>query len=174
MHSSLATSSAVRLMQSCCPFLGALLWVSHGIVTKHHVLACWFKGAAHLLSLTYPSGSFLTPWVLHHSSISTCAILCTACTWLRIALGVMMVVLTNSFSGMRVTASLSCSPLSTPGSHDSMSGAAWIFLGTCLKMRLKSCRSENHHATCRLTFLGDFQWSKLAWSVRIVTGSSIL
>ena len=110
----------------------------------------------------YPLGSFLAPCVLHHSSISAHATSYATSTWLWIALGVAIIMLVKSLSGMRVTTSLSCSPLSTLGGHYSMLDAAWILAGTCLKMRLKSCRSENHHATCQLTFLDDFQWSKLA------------
>ena len=156
------------LSLSRCPAVGELWYCD-----KMSHLSCSSEGTDHLLSLTYPSGSLLAPCVLHHSYISIYAVSCATCTWLWIVLGVVMVVLTNSSSWMRVTASLSCSPLSTPGSQDSMSGAAWIFPGTCLKIRLKTCKSENHCATCWLTFYGNFQWSRLAWSVRMVTGISI-
>ena len=39
MCSSLATSTALLLRWSYCFFLGALQWVSHGIVIGHHILA---------------------------------------------------------------------------------------------------------------------------------------
>ena len=135
-------TSAIVLSLPGCPAVGELWYCDK---TSH--LSCSSEGTTHLLSLTYPSGSFLTPYVLHHSSISICVVSCAVSTWLWIALGVMIVVLTKSFLGMRVTTSLLCSPLSTPGGHDSISGTAWILPGMCLKMRLKSCRSENHHAT---------------------------
>ena len=141
--------------------------------TKTSCFGCLSKGTTHQLSLTYPSGSFLAPCVSHHSSISVCAVSCAASTWLWIALGVAIVVLTSSLSGMSITTSLLCLPLSTLGGHIGILGAAWILLGMCLKMRLKSCKLENHHATCWLTFCGDFQWSRLVCMVRIVTGSSI-
>ena len=55
--------------------------------------------------------------------------------------------LTNSTSGRRVTASLSVSVCGIWSDwHDRASGAQRSLLGMCLKVRLNSERSSNHHA----------------------------
>ena len=79
----------------------------------------------------------------------------------------------NISSGSRVRLLLSCSPLSSVGGLESMSAAVWSLPGMCLIVRLYSCSSPNHQATLRFTFLGVFQYVRLAWSVSTVTGVSV-
>ena len=93
-------------------------------------------GTASLQPWMYPSGSFLTPWVLHHSSISALHSCCASFT-LHLSVSSLVLVVAMNIEGGRSTMSeLSFSPWSAPGGLDGMSGAMWIFPGKCLIIRL--------------------------------------
>jgi hypothetical protein len=63
---------------------------------------------------------------------------------------------------------LSPSPWLVSGGWDRALAAILVLPRMCLILKLYSCRSACHHAILQLRFLGDFQYVRLVWSVRMV------
>jgi hypothetical protein len=92
---------------------------------------------------------------------------CFLCSWTVSGL-------IRNFSGEMIAMFwLSSFPWSTPGGCDRASASMLVLPGMCLISKSYSWRSACHRAVRLLRFFGDFQYCRLAWSVKIVNGSFV-
>ena len=158
-----------------CPAVGASwkwsmrsLHVSGSSGTTGVVFLSHWRSPGDLVSLYFFAHAFISP----DRRFCACVILCSRVSSAGSASSLVWSLM-NISSGRSVRSLLSLSPLSSTGGRESMSAAVCSLPGTCWITRLYSWSSPNQRATLLFTFLGVFQWFRLAWSVSTVTGVSV-